>query len=96
MQKWRADIESTKRHKQSAIAASIADPAQTPDAFEEVWGAALARESELISQPALAEKKSAPVVVPNAGLDAVDAKEKQADKADPLAVLASNGTSEGQ
>ncbi|PWN50666.1 putative SEC27-coatomer complex beta subunit [Violaceomyces palustris] len=48
--KWRAELESTNRSKQSAIAKSIADPTTDPDAFEEGWAQALRKEKEAASQ----------------------------------------------
>ena len=43
--KWRAELESTNRHKQNEIAASIADPTTNGDLFEEGWSAALEKEA---------------------------------------------------
>ena len=34
---WRKELESTNRHKQNEIAASIADPSRNEDVFEEGW-----------------------------------------------------------
>ncbi|CAD6960070.1 unnamed protein product [Tilletia controversa] len=44
---WKAELESTKRSKQSAIASRIADPQFDSAAFEEGWEEALAREGEV-------------------------------------------------
>ncbi|KAE8270045.1 hypothetical protein A4X09_0g2285 [Tilletia walkeri] len=44
---WKADLESTKRSKQSAIASRLADPQFDSAAFEEGWEEALAREAEV-------------------------------------------------
>jgi len=41
---WRADLESKQRGK---LAATIADPHQNPELFEEDWEASIAREAEL-------------------------------------------------
>ncbi|EPQ28189.1 uncharacterized protein PFL1_04017 [Pseudozyma flocculosa PF-1] len=51
VQRWRKELESTNRHKQNAIAASIADPTTDEALFEEGWQAALAREAEASGLP---------------------------------------------
>ncbi|PWN42990.1 putative SEC27-coatomer complex beta subunit [Ceraceosorus guamensis] len=63
---WRAELNATKRTKQSAIAASLADPVSNPEAFEEGWEAALAKEEELLAAlpSRRATEAESPVVVP--------------------------------
>lgn len=70
--KWREELEATKRSKQSAIAASLADPSANPEAFEEGWSAALAKEEELLAASLSSRSDAAkpPVVVPPEGAPA--------------------------
>lgn len=53
--KWKGELESTNRHKQNEIAASIGDPSRNEAAFEEGWKQSLDKEKEVrAKQPASA------------------------------------------
>jgi len=47
--RWKTSLESSKRAKQSVLAASIADPSANPELFEEDWKSALSSEKELLA-----------------------------------------------
>ncbi|PWZ03410.1 hypothetical protein BCV70DRAFT_184348 [Testicularia cyperi] len=55
--KWRGELESTNRHKQSEIAASIADPSKNAASFEEGWKQSLVTEKELRAKMPASRKK---------------------------------------
>ncbi|SAM78660.1 probable SEC27-coatomer complex beta subunit [Ustilago bromivora] len=55
--KWREELQSTNRHKQNEIAASIADPSRNEHVFPEGWKQSLTKENEVRSKQQPGGKK---------------------------------------